>query len=72
MDDPEILKHCPTRWLSLEKVCNRTLNQYAALLSYFMSHPEVEKAGRVKRIFDRLKEPITKLTLLFLHTSCLY
>ena len=26
------------------------LNQYTALLSYFMSHPEVEKAGRVKRI----------------------
>ena len=66
VDDLEILKHCATRWLSLEKVCNRTLNQYAALLSYFMSHPEVEKARRVKRIFDRLKEPVTKLTLLFL------
>ena len=50
VDDLEILKHCAIRWLSLEKVCNRTLNQYAALLSYFMSHPEVEKAGRVKRI----------------------
>ena len=31
-----------------------------------MSHPEVEKAGRVKRTFDRLKESVTKLTLLFL------
>ena len=50
------------------------LNQYAALLSYFMSHPEVEKAGRVKRIFDRLKEAVTKLTLLQVlapHPVCL-
>ena len=49
------------------KGVQQDLNQYAALLSYFMGYPEVEKAGRVKRIFDRLKAPVTKLTLLFLH-----
>lgn len=44
----------------------RTLNQYPALLSYFKSHPDGEKPGRVKRILDRLDKPFTQLTLLFL------
>ena len=66
VDQLEILKHCPTRWLSLEKVVKRTLQQYPALLSYFTSHAESDKPGRVKRIKERLEDSLTKLTLLFL------
>ena len=43
------LKHCPTRWLSLQRAVTRILLQYPALLAYFASHGEVEKPGRVKR-----------------------
>ena len=62
-----ILKHCPTRWLSLHKVVDRVLNQYAALSSYFESHDDVEKSGRVRNIHEFLKSPLTQLTMRFLH-----
>lgn len=61
-----ILKHCPTRWLSLLRVVERLLHQYPALSAYFASHEDGEKPGRVKRVVDRFKDPYTKLTLLFL------
>ena len=32
-----VLKHVSTRWLSLELVITRTLQQYPALRSYFLS-----------------------------------
>lgn len=44
----------------------RTLSQLPALVSYFESHPDTEKAGRVKIIHDQLSSPLTKLTLQFL------
>lgn len=44
----KILKHCSTRWLSLEKCVNRLLHHWSALQSYFNSHEDVEKPGRVK------------------------
>ena len=31
----KIIKHCKTRWLSLEKVVRRVLQQWAALHGYF-------------------------------------
>lgn len=66
VEERMILKHCPTRWLSLERVVNRMLHQYPALLSYFRSHPECEKPGKVKRILTHLENPLTKLTFSFL------
>ena len=45
----QLLKHRPTRWLSLQRAVTRILLQYPALLAYFASHGEVEKPGRVKR-----------------------
>jgi len=33
----KILKHVNTRWLSLEKTISRTLQQFPALQSYFVS-----------------------------------
>ena len=65
-EQEKILKHCPTRWLSLQKVVERTLSQYEALKSYFASHDDVERAGKVKSIHDRLQDPVTLLTLHFL------
>ncbi|XP_060763680.1 uncharacterized protein LOC132872704 [Neoarius graeffei] len=66
VEEQQILKHCPTCWLSLEKVCNRLLSQLPALRSYFVGHKDVEKPGKVKSINDRLQEPLTELILLFL------
>jgi len=66
VEDLQILKHCPTRWLSLDKAVTRTLNQYPALVSYFKSHEDNEKPGRVKRVFEQLNSPLTRLTLHFL------
>jgi len=47
----QVLKHCPTRQFSL-RVVGRVLSQYPALMAYFTSHDDVEKAGRVKRAMD--------------------
>ncbi|XP_060772916.1 uncharacterized protein LOC132883380 [Neoarius graeffei] len=66
VEEQQILKHCPTHWLSLEKVCNHLLSQLPALRSYFASHKDVEKPGKVKSINERLQEPLTELILLFL------
>ena len=40
-----VLKHCETRWLSLRRAIQRTLEMYEPLCSYFRSHPDVEKSG---------------------------
>ena len=45
-----ILKHCETRWLSLTRAIRRTLEMWEPLLSYFTSHPDSEKHGKVKSI----------------------
>ncbi|GFO50275.1 connexin 27.5, partial [Plakobranchus ocellatus] len=66
VEEEKILKHCPTRWLSLEKVGNRTLLQLPALKSYFASHEDVEKHGKVKSIHERLQDPMTELVLRFM------
>ena len=44
----------------------RVLELWPALVSYFTSHPDVEKRGRVKLIKDQLSDK-TKLYLLFLN-----
>ena len=66
VDEDRILKHCPTRWLSLEKVVNRTLSHLPALKSYFASHKDVEKTGKVKSIHDKLHDLLISLILNFL------
>ena len=66
VDHAKILKHCETRWLSLERCVNRTLQQWPALKSYFLSHDDVEKPGRVKRIAEHLDSAEMKLYFHFL------
>ena len=61
-----ILKHCETRWLSLTRSLKRTLEMWDPLCSYFSSHPDVNKPGKVKTITALLMQPLTKAWMLFL------
>ena len=62
----QILSHVETRWLSLLRVITRVIELWPALVSYFSSHPEADKKGRVKSIKDRLTDEV-KLYLHFLN-----
>ena len=46
---------------------DRVLNKYAALSSYFESHNDVKKAGRIRNINELLKSSWTQMSLCFLH-----
>lgn len=65
-DPLKILKHCSTRWLSLKKCIGRLLQQWPALKSYFASHEECERGGRVQRCTERLSSQDMYLHYLFL------
>ena len=63
--EPEvILKHCPTRWLSILRCVGRYLSQYDGLKSYFLSCDE--QRAKVRSISERLENPLTRPLLLFL------
>lgn len=63
--EPEvILKHCPTRWLSLLRCVGCYLAQYDGLKSYFLSCDE--QTEKVISISARLENPFTRALLLFL------
>ena len=59
-----ILKHCPTRWLSLLRCVGRYLAQLKGLKSFFLSTDE--QTDKVKGITSRLQNPLLKPILLFL------
>ena len=64
VDFKTVLKHCETRWLSLRRAINRTLDIWDLLLSYFTSHCGIEKPGKVRAIFmliSKLTDPSTHL-----------
>lgn len=61
-----ILAHVETRWLSLLRVTARVLQLWPGLVSYFHSHADAEKSGRVQTIKSMLSDR-TKLYLLFLN-----
>ena len=61
-----VLSHCETRWLSLRRAIVRTLEMWEPLCSYFRSHSDVEKPGKVRSIDKILQNPFTKPWLLFL------
>ena len=63
--EPEvILKHCPTRWLSLLRCVGHYLSQLDGLKSFFLSTDE--QTEKVKGITSRLQNPLLKPILLFL------
>ena len=61
-----VVKHCQTRWLSLGRSIKCILQMWKLLCSYFCSHLDVEKAGKVRTISRVLKDPLTNPWLLFL------
>ena len=54
-----IIKHCSTRWLSLEKVVKRLLTLWPALRAYF--DQERDANDRAQRVADMLMKVETKL-----------
>jgi hypothetical protein len=64
-DEPKtILKHSPTRWLSLLRCVHRFLAQLEGLVSFFLSCNE--QTDKVISIASRLQNPLLKPMLLFL------
>lgn len=62
----KVLKHCKTRWLSLERSVKRVLQQWIALHAYFDKESEEDKSARVQRLNRNFKSPLTKLVMHFL------
>lgn len=66
-EEQKLLKHCPTRWLSLTRCLPRIINQYEALKSYFGAQPDVDKPrSKVRYIFDTLEDPLTPVWFSFI------
>ena len=57
------LSHCETRWLSLRQAIVRTLQMWDPLYSYFHSHYDVEKTGKVRTVSMVLGDQLTNLWL---------
>ena len=58
----KILKHCTTRWLSLERCIKRVIDQWPSLHAYFDREADIEPGNeRVQRIPKQLKNPIVRL-----------
>ncbi|CAD7081034.1 unnamed protein product [Hermetia illucens] len=62
----KILHPSQTRWLSLSAVVSRLIEQYDVLIAYFSIAVKEENLQTAKNILTSLKDPITKLYLLFL------
>lgn len=62
----KVIKHCKTRWLSLEKAVQRVVLQWPALLAYFDSVSESDHSARVRQLDQHFKSHLTKLIMLFL------
>ena len=62
----KVLKHCKTRWLSLEKAVHWVIQQWPALYAYFDSVSENDHSARVRRLDQNFKSHLTKLVMLFL------
>ena len=62
----KVIKHCQTRWLSLERAVTRVLYQWDALHAYFDREVETDSSSRVQRLNEKLKNPLYKLVLNFL------
>ena len=58
-----VVKYVSTRWLSMEHAVQRTLQQYQALKSYFLSEEEIQT--RFQRLRQHFGNPITEVYLMF-------
>ncbi|XP_067951926.1 zinc finger protein 862-like [Watersipora subatra] len=69
VEQQRLLKHCPTRWLSLRKCVERVLKQYSALRSYFGAHCEIDRPrSKVHYIYSQLMNPLLLPWLHFVNT----
>ena len=57
--------HCETRWLSLRRAINSTLEMCDPLFTYFTSHDEVEKPDKVKDYIHTNEEAVYKGLAMF-------
>ena len=57
----QVLKHCSTRWLSLERAVNRLLLLWPALFAYFDRETDRSDKDRVKRVATAMRKVETKL-----------
>ena len=54
-----MIKHCPTRWLSLKRCVARVIEQHEALKSYFGSQGDVDRPrSKSGFTFQRLSDPL--------------
>ena len=56
-----VLKHCSTRWLSLERALNRLLILWPALFGYFNREIDDSDQDRVRRVENSMSKVETKL-----------
>ena len=66
MQQLKVLKHCKTRWLSLERFVKRVIQQWQALHAYYDKESEEDKSTRVQRLNKHLESALTKLVMHFL------
>ena len=59
----KVLKHCKTRWLSLEKAVHQVIQRWPALYAYFDSVSENDHLARVRRLDQNFKSHLTKLVM---------
>ena len=57
----KVLKHCSTRWLSLERCVKRLIYQWQPILTYFDRESGYTSNERVQRVFRHLSSIETKL-----------
>lgn len=62
----KLLRPSQTRWLSLQQVVDRTIEQYDALMLYFTNVSFTDATRSAENILSALKNKITKLYLFFL------
>ena len=67
IDYRKIIKHVSTRWLTMLQATDRTLKQYPALKSYFLSTDESQ--ARFQRLKKRFEDPMTEVYLLFFQST---
>lgn len=60
----KILHPAQTRWLSLESVVGRLLEQYNALTHFFIDAVANDYSLNASNILQKLQDPLTKLFLL--------
>ena len=65
----KILKHGPTRWLSLNNCNSRLLELWDSLAVFFINFKESEATDRVKRLQFFFKNPLSKAYCLFLKAT---